>query len=230
LIRTFLRGAGQTLITLGLIVMLFAAYEVWGKAFEVAAQQHDLNANLDKAWADAPTVTTTTRPSPGASAKPNPADLPSLGKGVARLYIPRLNKRWVVVEGVRPSDIRLAPGHYPDTQLPGEKGNFAVAGHRMPSVFWDLDRIRDGDAIVVETRTSWFVYTVSRIHIVAPTDSAVIAPVPDEAGVAATKAVVTLTTCNPKWDNYQRLVVHGELTRSTPKVAGSPKEIAGMRS
>jgi sortase A len=47
---------------------------------------------------------------------------------VARLTIPKLKKHWVVVEGVTPYDIRYAPGHYPDSAMPGEVGNFAVAG------------------------------------------------------------------------------------------------------
>jgi sortase A len=40
---------------------------------------------------------------------------------------------------------------------------------------------------------------------------------------------MTLTTCNPKWDNYERLIVHGEVTREQPKSAGRPAELAGMK-
>jgi Sortase domain len=54
------------------------------------------------------------------------------GTAIGRLYLPRLHLHWVVVEGVALADIRYAPGHYPGTALPGDPGNFAVAGHRLP--------------------------------------------------------------------------------------------------
>ena len=131
----------------------------------------------------------------------------------------------MVVEGVKPSDIKLAPGHYPKSQLPGEVGNFAVAGHRMPSVFWDLDKVQDGDAVVVETRTTWFIYDVSKVFVVEPTKISVVAANPDEPGAKPSERQLTVTTCNPKWDNYERLIVRAELVRSSPKSAGRPSEL-----
>jgi sortase A len=218
-IRSTVRGFGQLLITFGLVVMLFAAYEVYGKALEAGAEQKQLAGGLNAAWANEP---------PRAEvALPKPVK----GKGMARLYIPRLNKEWVVVEGTDPADIRLAPGHYPKSALPGQKGNFAIAGHRMPSVFWDLDKMRNGDAMVIETKNQWIVYTVSRVHIVLPTEIGVVAPNPDRPVAASgSRRLITLTTCNPKWDNYERLIVQGEVARQQSKTAGErPAELAGMK-
>lgn len=218
MIRSAVRGFGQLLITFGLVVMLFAAYEVYGKALEAGQEQKQLAGGLNAAWANEPPKAEERLPKP------------IKGKGMARLYVPRLNKQWVVVEGTDPADIRLAPGHYPASALPGQTGNFAIAGHRMPSVFWDLDRMRDGDAVVVETKNQWIVYTVYRVHIVLPTEVGVVAPDPDHpAAATATRKLITLTTCNPKWDNYQRLIVHGELSRVQPKTDGVPAELAGMK-
>jgi sortase A len=39
----------------------------------------------------------------------------------------------------------------------------------------------------------------------------VVAPVPFHPGDQPVDQWLTLTTCNPKWDNYQRLVVHAIL-------------------
>jgi LPXTG-site transpeptidase (sortase) family protein len=217
-IRTFVRGFGQTLITFGLVVLLFAGYEVYGKGFEVAAAQNKLEGGLDSAWADK-------QRQEAVKAEVRPP----LGAGMSRLYIPRLNKEWVVVEGVRPQDIKHAPGHYPKSAMPGQEGNFAIAGHRMPSVWWDLDLVRNGDALIVETKTDWIVYKVYKIQIVLPTAVGVVAPNPDRPGAAPTRKIITLTTCNPKWDNYERLVVHGELNRDLPKSMGEPAELAGMK-
>ena len=212
MIGTVLRGtarvAGELLITLGLVVLLFAAYEVYGKTAAIGHHQDDLSTQLNHAWDDPALVTPG---SPGPSAAPAPP-----GNAIGRLYLPRLHLHWVVVEGVSLADIRFAPGHYPGTALPGQAGNFAVAGHRLIGIFWDLDQLRPGDAAIVETRTGWYVYQVSQTEVVSPHAVEVIAPTPDRPGQAPDTAYLTFTTCNPKYNNYQRLVVHGRLVQRLP--------------
>jgi sortase A len=215
-LRPSLWVAGELMVTVGLILLLFCGYEIWGKAVIIASHQADLDRQLAQIWDD-PTGA-------GTSTLANPAGGPSAG-AIARLYIPRLGNHWVVVQGVTLADIRYAPGHYPKSALPGQIGNFAVAGHRSPAIFWNLDRMRRDDAIVVETRTTFYVYRVTQTEIVAPTAVDVIAPVPGEPGRKPTIAMLTLTTCNPKWDNYQRLIVHARLMRSQPRSAGLPAEL-----
>jgi LPXTG-site transpeptidase (sortase) family protein len=217
--RAGVRGLGEIMITFGLIVLLFAAYEVWGKSAIVDAHQNDLDEQLAQEWAP-PAVAPTA--SPGASPK---ALAPPPGKAVARLYIPGLKKHWVVVEGVEPGDIRYAPGHYPRSAMPGEEGNFSVAGHRNRATFWRLDEVNDGDAIVVETRTDWHIYRVARTRIVRPNQTEVVRKVPP--GFDRGDRLLTLTTCNPKFDNYQRLIVHAVLVRSEPRGQGRPAELGG---
>ncbi|WP_435817753.1 class E sortase [Micromonospora arida] len=221
-LRTGIRVTGEILITFGLVVLLFAGYEVWGKSAIVDAHQNDLNNELAQAWG--PTDDPTVAPSVGPSVKPSP---PVRGKPLAGLYIPKLDKNWVVVEGVTQQDIRFAPGHYPTSALPGQVGNFSVAGHRNRATFWRLDELDEGDPIVVESKTDWYVYRVSQTRIVRPTQVEVVAPVPGEPDKKATKRMLTLTTCNPKFDNYQRLIIHAELDRTQPKSAGRPAELGG---
>ncbi|PZF85373.1 class E sortase [Micromonospora deserti] len=220
-LRTGVRVTGEVLITFGLVVLLFAGYEIWGKSAIVDAHQDDLSQQLAQAWGPTgdPTVAA---PSASASTKPPP---PVQGKPIAGLYIPKLDKNWVVVEGVSQKDIRYAPGHYPTSAMPGEVGNFSVAGHRNKATFWRLDELGDGDVIVVEGRNDWYVYQVSDSLIVKPTQVEVVAPVPGKPGVKPTKRMLTLTTCNPKFDNYQRLIIHAELARTQPKSAGRPAEL-----
>jgi sortase A len=209
-IRATVRIVGEVMITFGLVILLFAAYEVWGKAAIINAHQQDLDHQLAQSWG-------TPSSSPTATAGPRkPVLPPPAGNAIGRLYIPRLKLQWVVVQGVSLRDIRYAPGHYPGTAMPGRTGNFAVAGHRIPGIFWDLDRVRSGDYLVMETRTNWYVYRVYQNEIVTPHSIQVIAAVPDHPGQVASKANITLTTCNPKWDNYQRMIVHGTLVGSTP--------------
>jgi sortase A len=219
-VRTIARGTGELLITMGLIVLLFAAYEVWGKAAIVNAEQNDLDRQLAQNFANQPSG----QPSTGLGQAAPP---PLAGNALARLYIPKLNKHWVVVQGVTQKDIRYAPGHYPDTAMPGEIGNFSVAGHRNRAIFWDLDQLKAGDPIVVETAQVFYVYTVTQSHIVLPNAVQVVAPVPNKPGTRPTQAMLTLTTCNPKFNNYQRLIVHAQLGRTVQRSEGRPAEIGG---
>jgi sortase A len=213
-IRTAVRVSGELMITFGLIVLLFAGYEVFGNSAKVQSEQNSLNNQLDQDWAD-PTVGPT---------KQGPA---APGDGlVGRLYIPKFAKEWVVVNGVLPENIKYAPGHYPDTARPGQIGNFSVAGHRIKKIFWRIDELKPGDVIGVETRDAWYVYKVYGHEIVKPDAVQVVDPVPDQPGVKPTKALLTLTTCNPKFNNYQRLIVHAQLASQVKRDPSKPD--AGM--
>jgi sortase A len=221
-IRTGLRGAGEVMITFGLIVLLFAAYEVWGKTAIIESHQSEYAHQLDELWNTDPTVVGPT-PSAAPSGAPVKAG-PNLANVIARLYIPRMGKNWVVVQGVTPADIRYAPGHYPKSAMPGQDGNFAVAGHRIRAIFWDLDLLKPDDKIIVETKSTWYIYKVVMSRAVLPTQVEVVQPVPP--GMNPGK-LITLTTCNPKFDNYQRLIVHGEYVYQLPRSAGRPIELGG---
>ncbi|WP_239103165.1 class E sortase, partial [Actinoplanes siamensis] len=216
-LRTGVRGAGELMITFGLIVLLFAGYEVFGNSAAVQNEQDELAQELDQSWA-APTVAPSTSTVKGPAA---PGD-----NLVGRLYIPKLDKEWVVVNGVRPQDIKYAPGHYPETAGPGEVGNFSVAGHRIKKIFWRIDELKTGDVIGVETKDSWYVYTVYNQQIVKPNQVEVVAPVPNEPNETPTRKLLTLTTCNPKFNNYERLIVHAELVKAVPRDQSKPD--AGM--
>ncbi len=220
----FLRGAGEGFVTFGLVVLLLVAYQLWGREGLIDGHQQDLNRQLSQAWDD-PTIA----PSPSASASqsPTPVPEPPEGGALGRLYIPKLKLQWVVVQGVALKDIRYGPGHYPGTAMPGETGNFSIAGHRSPGIFWDLDQVQPDDYLIFETATEWYVYVVFQNQIVTPTSFEVVAPTPGEPGVTPTQADITLTTCNPKWANYQRMAVHGTLLLTSPHDQ-RPAELAAM--
>ncbi|MBU2670019.1 class E sortase [Actinoplanes bogorensis] len=223
-LRAGIRVSGELMITFGVIVLLFAGYEVFGNSAEVQDEQNALSTELDDVWND-PTV----GPTASAAAKAPAAPGSNL---VGRLYIPKFDKEWVVVDGVQPDDIRYAPGHYPDSAKPGQVGNFSVAGHRIRKIFWRLDELKDGDVIGVETRTNWYVYKVYQQQVVKPSAVEVVAPVPGKPKAKPSQALLTLTTCNPKFNNYERLIIHAELVATSKRDqaapnAGMPAEIKG---
>ncbi|MBB5871072.1 LPXTG-site transpeptidase (sortase) family protein [Allocatelliglobosispora scoriae] len=218
-VRGTLRTTGELMITCGLVILLFAGYEIWGKSAIVDAHQADLDQQLTQQW-DQPLPTPTASAGP-ATTKPLP---PPPGNVLGRLYIPRLDKHWVITQGVTPADIRYAPGHYPNSAMPGQQGNFSMAGHRMRSVFWDLDKLQPGDKLIVETRTTWYVYAVVKSRVVKPTQVEVVSAKPP--GMTPGR-LITLTTCNPKWDNYQRLIIHGSLIGQQSRADGPPEGMEG---
>jgi sortase A len=223
--RTFLRGLGQTLITLGVVVLLFCAYEVYFTNVYTDKEQSRLGDDLREQWA-----ASVLQPSGKPGAKP--ARL-ALGQGVAIIWIPRVGmvdkKAKIVVEGVGHDDLKRGPGHYPGTALPGEVGNVVISGHRTTygAPFNRLDEVRIGDAIVLEGRDTWFTYRVVRQQVVKPTAVEVIYPVPGDRSAKPTKKLLTLTTCNPKYSAKTRLVATAELQSATPKSAGDPPALAG---
>ncbi len=156
LVRTGVRGLGQLLVTAGLIVLLFVVYEVWVTDLFSNHKQDQLSTQLREDWtAGDPTVPTL--PGSGLS------DIP-LGQGFAFVRIPRFGPDYVkvILQGTEESELVEGPGHYVDSAMPGEQGNFALAGHRVGkgSPFLDLDQLGSGDPIVIETATTWFVYRV----------------------------------------------------------------------
>ena len=168
--RTVLRGVGQTLITLGVVVLLFVVYEVYVTDLFGAQKQAAATSTIDEVWANAESEQTDTvvvqNPDQLVTdpRQRTPTYEASLGQGFAKMYVPAFGADYVftIIEGTDPDDLYIGPGHYTDTQLPGQQGNFAVAGHRVSkgAPFNDLGLLASCDAIVVETQDDWFVYRV----------------------------------------------------------------------
>ncbi len=115
--------------------------------------------------------------------------------------------------------------------MPGQIGNFAVAGHRVTygKPFNEIATIRPGDAIVVETATTWYVYRAVRHVIVTPDHIEVVDPVPQHPGQTPTQAWMTMTACNPEFSARQRYVEFSRLVQVLPKSAGKiPSALAGI--
>ncbi|MGH8878334.1 MAG: sortase domain-containing protein, partial [Stackebrandtia sp.] len=118
------RVVGELLLTLGVVVMLFVAYEMWGKSAEIDSAQSTQSDD----WEDA------------VEEGKDPTLDPVPGNAIARLYMPQVRPEpWVIVEGTDLDDIEQAPGHYEDSAMPGEKGNFAIAGHNVSAIFRHID-------------------------------------------------------------------------------------------
>ncbi len=233
-----------------MVLLLFCVYELKVTNLVTARAQEQLADDLRERWAASapaapapatpaptPTPNATAVPVPAApTATPSPTPPPpspvELGSGLAVLRIPRLGD-WndrppVVVEGVSTSDLKKGPGHIPGTALPGEVGNVVLSGHRTTygAPFERFDELRPGDAVVVETRDSWFTYTVTGTRIVRPSAVEVTWPVPGDRDATPTQRLLTMTTCHPRFSARQRMVVSAQLTATDPKSSATPAALA----
>ena len=126
-----------------------------------------------------------------------------VGDALTRIKIPKIGVDVVVVEGTSASALRAGAGHYPDTPLPCEAGNVAIAGHRTTygKPFANVDRLAPGDDIILETPVGSCTYEISKApFITRPDDLSVVAKDP------STKTL-TLTSCHPKGSAAQRIIV-----------------------
>jgi sortase A len=244
-----IRLLGELLITLGVIVFLFIGYELWFTGLYTEHAQSQLNHQLKTLWAAPPTPTPSTSTGPASSASPSatsgspgPTSVPTAspptiapialpGDAIGIIRIPRLGTKYgyAIVEGVSTDDLKKGPGHYPGTANPGGIGNFVVSGHRTTYLapFNGLGELVVGDAIVIETRDTWYTYLVTKTQTVLPTDTAVVLPVPGQPRATPAQALITLTTCTPKYSASHRLIVTGLLQSALPKSAGSPPALVG---
>ncbi len=237
---SFSHAAGEVLLTVGAVLLLFAFYEAYWTNIESGKLQQEASANLEEEWAN---------PRQARGVQP--------GEAFAKLYIPAFGSdfQFAVVEGTDEDDLLRGPGRYSESQMPGEKGNFAVAGHRVGkgAPFNDLGSLRTCDAIVIETATEWVTYRVLPIdseqadcfspeqqarpeyqgiagrHITLPGDTEVIEPVPgyEIAAADAAEGLLTLTTCHPQFSNAERMVIHAMQVAAEPKGAQPPAVLEG---
>lgn len=218
---------GLTLIMLGVVVMLFAAYQLWGTGIAEARSQHRLAGDFSRSLAQpAPTTVPKTRPATttdsdpstvGTAATTTPAGVglhspgpPILeGQAIGWLDIPKIGVHQIFVQGYADRDLEEGPGHYPGTPYPGEAGNAAIAGHRTTfgAPFYNLNELNPGDQIIATTRAGRFVYLVDKVLIVRPNQTEILNQTPDNR--------LTLTTCHPRFLSYQRLIVVASLQPDT---------------
>lgn len=150
------------------------------------------------------------------AALPAPASVSTLDGAFALIRIPRFGAGYIrpVVEGTDAQDLKEGVGHYRGTAAPGQRGNFAVAGHRTTygEPFHLIAELRPGDRIIVRTRAHTFVYRVVSHQVVSPADVQVIAA--DPPGMRP-GYLMTLTSCHPMYLASQRYVVHARLLSTT---------------
>ncbi|MFZ5872340.1 MAG: class E sortase [Actinomycetota bacterium] len=226
MIRSAVRGLGELFITLGLVLLLFVAWQLWWTDVEAAREQNAIASELRGSWtepAPAPVAD-----SPLGVGDPPPVQPAAEGEPFALVHVPRFGDDYVVPaeEGIGLAEVlnNGVLGHYPGTAMPGEVGNFSLAGHRVTygRPLNLIAELQPGDPIVVESADTWYVYRMREYQIVTPDRVDVVAPVPGQPDAQPTERLLTLTACHPMYSARQRYIVHAELESWQPKADGEP--------
>ncbi|MFJ6380420.1 class E sortase [Kitasatospora sp. NPDC092039] len=230
---------GDLLFTVGVLLALLIVHSLWWT--NLTADRHaDASAErLRQSWSaparTAPAAPAADAPAPTPAAPPAaaPTDAPSPvgpGDAVGFLHVPALGAGYQVLIEIGADPDTLAKGvagAYTApyrAAMPWEaQGNFALAAHRdgHGAKFHDLDRLKPGDPLVVETRDHWYVYRVdATLPETSKEDIGVIAPVPVGSPYDGPGRYITLTTCTPVYTSLYRMAVWGSLVREEPMDPG----------
>jgi sortase A len=199
LTKRMLRASSYVLLAFGIVALGYAGYAV-----------------LDLFWYQGVETSKFETASAIAESQPVEAVPIAIGGVIGEIEVPRLGLKAMVVQGDSDKLLRRAVGHLPETALPGEPGNIALAGHR-DGLFRPLRNVRPGDTITLRTSNSEFHYQVEWTAVVPPNAVRMIQPTSEPA--------LTLVTCYPFYfvgAAPDRFVVRARKIPAEPQSPGAP--------
>lgn len=224
----FLIWLGVLLIASGLGMLGYVGWEFYGTTWLSHRKQADLVEKLERQWA-VPDDGTGSAKAGRVSSAGSTADaivrIPRFGSGYA---IP-------VLEGVSDDVLASGFGHFESSAKPGQKGNYALAAHRVThgEPLREMPDLEVGDEVIVETRTTIYHYRLTTGGDdleVSFTDGWVVDPLPKNpqpGGVQPEQKegqrLITLTTCAELFHTDNRMIAFGVLDHKEKKdVPGRP--------
>jgi sortase A len=171
----------------------YVGWLLWGTGLQTSQAQDDLRSTFEAA---------VERPDTGTVAED-----PLPGNAYAQIQIPAIDVDFIVVEGTDYESLKEGPGHYGRTADPwDDTGRVGIAGHRTTYLapFYDLDRLSEGDDIVLRTPRGTFTYDITRVFVIPSEGSGKVL-------TQTRQPTLVLTTCNPKYSAAERLIVTANL-------------------
>lgn len=218
-IRRYLFLVGEIFLTFAGVLLAYLIYQIWFTNQIAEIESSALASEIQKSFQ--------------AGLDPDTDSVAveverSGSQGFALLYIPALRSDvWgtPIVSGVEDRQLSLGVGHYPSTELPGEVGNFALAGHRATNgePFARFENLKSGDLVYVQTSEGWFTYQLFQNQKISENEVWILDDLPMGV-VTDSNQLITLTTCDPRWNSVRRWAWWGELigvSDSAPIEVGS---------
>ncbi len=234
---TFTSVLGELLLTAGVVVLLFVAWQMWIGDIIIGAQSNSEGNAVSAAWEQQPAP----EPPPIVENddgerwfEPPVLQHPAAGETFGQMRIPRFGDEYnVAVAGGTSRPVTLDNGWigvYDQSVMPGEVGNFSVAGHRTT---WGaplnrMDKLHLDDAIVIETPEGWYTYRFRTLEYVQPDQVDVLLDVPQVPGAATGERYLTLTACSPLYSLAERIVGYAVFEGFQPRAEGAPESLASV--
>lgn len=203
----------HTLILIGIIIIAAAAYIKISTSYYQEKLVEEYYSYIDSISSEPteesvePELPANEKPEEAVEVKESPVERYLKGKELSGIIeIPKLGVAAAILEGTDDRALKYTVGHYPQTAKPGEKGNCVLLGHRnyvYGHYFREINKLREGDLIILKMDTEEFTYTVTESFVVEPEDIWVLNDSHD--------AEVTLITCTPMVTYTHRLIVKGKL-------------------
>ena len=238
---TFGSVLGELLLTAGVVVLLYVAWQMWIGDVILSAAANDRGQAISREWAKEPAPSLPAiAPGTGTATVPawyEPPVMTPPQNGVpwgAQMHVPRWGSDYnVQIAGgvTRPDTLDHGwIGVYPNSGMPGQVGNFTMAAHRTTwgKPFNQLDKLHVGDAIVIETPQGWYTYRFRTLEYVTPQSVDVLFSVPQEPGVADGGRYITLTACSPLYSLAERIVAYGVFDSFQPRARGAPASLKAV--
>ncbi|HCG54609.1 MULTISPECIES: class E sortase [Brevibacterium] len=230
-VRGTIRTFGELCITAGMVLILFVVWQLVWTDFEANRDNEVLADKLTEDWSNQDP-----NELPDDPDEPVVADPVEKNHAFGIFYIPRFGDDYyrTAAEGVdlEPVLNRMGVGRYPNSAMPGEVGNFSIAGHRVTygKPLNQIAKLRPGDEIVVQTKDGFYTYTFRNFDIILPDAVEVLAPVPNEPTYKGKDRILTMTACNPMFSARERYIAYAELTDWTPAGNGAPENIKDSKA
>lgn len=215
----------EGIAVIGLVYVLFNGYTV------LRNLNHEVVAALEQpTLAPTPLIMAVvlpsghTPPTGAQGAQPNEAEIPenlrplvqsmanvpiptSSPEQAIRIQIPAIKVDAPVVQGDGWDQLRKGVGQHITGSIPGKNGNVILSAHNdvFGEIFKDLDKLKNGDQIILFTTTRQYSYIVKNLEIVEPTRVDVMQDTPDPT--------VTLISCYPYLVDKQRIVIQATLQK-----------------
>lgn len=136
-------------------------------------------------------------------------DVTQVTRDKNQLYIPSIKLTQPILEGSNPNTVNRGVWRIPKGSVPSRNSNTVLVGHRFsyknPSVFYHLDKVKQGDNIYVSWDTKIYQYKVEQIRTVTPNTTSVEDPTKEPQ--------LTIYTCTPLWSTSHRLVIESKLEK-----------------